>query len=192
MIRSTVLTLVSLSLAFTLTSCAKESCLGGDASCTVVSPCSKLNFTCEGTNPDALSVITITQSSQRPGGWAAIGASGDIKLSNAFTEVVIAGLGNQNFLDPNGGSILDLVPAGTQKDVVNGIFQAVGILPGDSVKYTTMKIIDERPARVAVQFRGALDGRPGVTVSTRYELAPCDHGVRIRTEVINGTPDTEM
>ena len=179
-------------LSLSLTGCTKESCLGGEASCTVVSPCKKVNFTCDAANANALSVITITESSQRPGGWAAIGASGDLKLSNAFTEVVLAGLGNQNYLDPNGGSILDLVPAGTQTDAVNGILQVVGILPGDSVNYTSMRIIDERPARVAVQFRGALDGRPGVTVSTRYELTPCDHGVRIRTELINGTPDTEM
>lgn len=177
-------------LALCLTSgCAKQSCLGGEEGCTVVPPCPNVNFTCDATT---LSVITITESSQRPGGWAAIGTTGDVKLSNAFAEVVLAGLGNQNFLDPNGGSILDLVPAGTQKDVVNGIFQVVGILPGDAVRYTSMKVIDERPSRVAVQFRGALEGRAGVVVSTRYELTPCDRGVRVRTEFVNGTPDTEM
>ncbi len=181
-----------IALSLCLTSCAKNSCLGGQESCTVAPPCSKVAFTCDAASGDALSVFTITDGSQRPGGWAAIGAKGDIKLTNAFTEVVLAGIGTQNYLDPNGGSILDLVPAGSKTDAVNGILQVVGILPGDSVHYTSMRIIDERPARVAVQFRGALDGRPGVQAYTRYELTPCDHGVRVRTELINGTPDTEL
>ena len=191
MIRWVSVGLSALLLCFT-TSCTKNSCLGGQETCTVAPPCPKVSFTCDAANADALSVITITDGSQRPGGWAAIGAKGDIKLSNAFTEVVLAGIGTQNYLDPNGGSILDLVPAGSKTDAVNNILQVVGILPGDSVHYTSMRIIDERPARVAVQFRGTLDGRPGVQAYTRYELTPCDHGVRVRTEMVNGTLDTEL
>lgn len=174
-----------------LSGCQKESCLSAEASCTVASPCPLVSFECAGRTP-SLDIDTISSPSQRPGGWNALGARGDVKLSNAFADVVIAGLGTQNYLDPNGGSILDLSPRGEPKDVVNNIFQAVGILPGDAVRYTALRLIDERPERVAVELRGALDGRPGVLAFTRYELRPCDRGVRVRTELINTSTDVEL
>lgn len=171
--------------------CAKESCLSGEPSCVVASPCPNVSFECSGMN-EQLAIDTISSVAQRPGGWNALGAKGDVKLSNAFAEVVIAGLGTQNFLDPNGGSILDLSPRGQPKDVVNNIFQVVGILPGDGLRYTSLKLIDEKPERVAVELRGALEGRPDVIAFTRYELRACDRGVRVRTELINGSTDTEL
>lgn len=179
---------LALVAALSVSSCQKEGCLSGDPACVVPPPCQKVTFTCEAT---ALSIDTITSSTQRPGGLDALGAKGDVKLSNDLVDVVIAGLGNQNYLDPNGGSILDLGPHGQSKDDVNGILQVVGILPRDAAYYTELKIIDERPARVAVQVKGTLDGIPSVAVVTRYELTPCDPGVRIRTEIVNGSNDVE-
>ncbi len=172
-------------------SCTKESCLSGEASCKVASPCPKVTFQCSD-DGSALKVETISSTAQRPGGWNALGAKGDVKLTNAFTELVIAGIGTQNYLDPNGGSILDLVPRGQAKDSVTNIFQVVGILPGDAIRYTELKIIDESPTLVAVEVRGALDGRKDVLAFTRYELRPCDHGVRVRTELVNGSNDVEL
>jgi hypothetical protein len=169
--------------------CKSEGCLLGDAACTVGVPCSKVTFECSET---ALTAQTIESSEQRPGGWNALGARGDVKLSNAFVDLVIAGIGTQNFLDPNGGSILDLAPHGQPKDIVNNIFQVVGILPGDSIRYESLRIIDERPARVAVEVKGRLDGRPSILAFTRYELRPCDRGVRIRTELVNRGNDVEL
>ncbi|MCC6336344.1 MAG: hypothetical protein IT380_20455 [Myxococcales bacterium] len=169
--------------------CAKEGCLGGEDGCRVPPPCQKVAFTCSGGG--ALSVETISAPAQRPGGWNALGARGDVKLSNGVVDLVIAGVGTQNYLDPNGGSILDLSPAGQAKDTVNSVFQAVGILPNDAAWYSTLEIIDERPTRVAVQVRGTLDGRPNVPVSTLYELRPCDPGVRVRTEILNGSTDNQ-
>jgi hypothetical protein len=182
---------VAVALVALSSGCAKESCLSGEASCVVASPCPKVSFECGGMNAQ-LAIDTISSTAQRPGGWNGLGAKGDVKLSNAFADVVIAGLGTQNFLDPNGGSILDLAPRGQSKDVVNNIFQVVGILPGDAIRYTSMKLIDEKPERVAVELHGALEGRPDVLAFTRYELRPCDRGVRVRTELINGTTDVEM
>jgi hypothetical protein len=171
------------------TGCAKEGCLGGEDGCRVPPPCQKVAFTCAGGG--TLTVERITAPSQRPGGWNALGAKGDVKLSNGLVEVVIAGIGSQNYLDPHGGSILDLGPAGQPKDTVNSIFQAVGILPNASAFYSSLEIIDERPARVAVQVRGTLDEQPQVPISTRYELTPCDPGVRVRSEIVNGTTDSQ-
>ncbi len=175
----------ALATALGLSGCAKEGCLSGEATCQVPSPCPKVTFTCDATNADKLAVTTIASKTERPGGWNALGAKGDLKLTNGFVEVVLAGVGNQNLLDPNGGSLLDLTPVGQARDDINQITQVVGILPRDAAFYTSVEIIDERPARVAVQFKGTLDGQPNVPIFTRYELQPCDHGVRVRTELLN-------
>jgi hypothetical protein len=39
--------------------------------------------------------------------------------------------------------------------------------------------------------RGHLDGRPEVEVATRYELRPCEPGLRVRSELHNGSPDRQ-
>jgi len=191
MTRMLLAALAAGSLGLLASGCAKEGCLGNEKGCKVVPPCQKVTFTCDASAADKLSVLKLESVSQRPGGWDALGTVGDVKLSNAFTDVVIAGIGNQNYLDPNGGGILDLAPAG-KADSVNSIFQVVGVLPADAAHYTELELLDERPARVAVIARGALDGRPAVKVYTRYELTPCDHGVRVRTEIINGGTDNEL
>ncbi len=181
---------LALSFVPLLSGCQTEGCLGGEADCRVPPPCPRVAFTCDAALAEQLAVTTLTSATQRPGGLNALGTVGDVKLSNAQVEVVIAALGTQNYLDPNGGSILDLAPKG-QRDTVNSIFQVVGVLPRDSAFYTSLEIIDERPARVAVQLKGTLDGIPSVPIITRYELTPCDPGVRVRTEVVNGSLDTQ-
>lgn len=183
--------LVAALAAVALSGCEKEGCLGGDANCKVPPPCPKIAFTCEPALGEMLEVKTIDSVSQRPGGWNGLGTVGDVKLSNGFVDVVIAGIGTQNFLDPNGGSILDLAPRGQNKDTVNNIFQVVGLLPRDAAFFTSLEIIDERPNLVAVQVKGTLDSIPSVPIITRYELRPCDRGVRVRTEVLNGSTNTQ-
>ncbi|MDP2276483.1 MAG: hypothetical protein Q8N23_14125 [Archangium sp.] len=177
--------------ALGLTGCQKEGCLNGEADCRVPPPCPRVAFTCEPSLSELLRVAPIDSVTQRPGGLNGLGTVGDVKLSNGFVDVVIANIGTQNFLDPNGGSILDLAPHGKNKDTVNNVFQVVGLLPRDAAFYTSLEIIDERPARVAVQVKGTLDGIPSVPIVTRYELTPCDRGVRVRTEILNGSTNTQ-
>lgn len=177
--------------ALGLTGCQKEGCLNGEPLCRVPPPCPKVAFTCEPGLGELLRVGAIDAVNQRPGGLNGLGTVGDVKLSNGFVDVVIANIGTQNFLDPNGGSILDLAPHGKNKDTVNNVFQVVGLLPRDAAFYTSLEIIDERPARVAVQVKGTLDGIASVPIITRYELTPCDRGVRVRTEILNGSTDTQ-
>lgn len=183
--------LTALVTALVTSGCSKEGCLGGEADCKMPSPCQKVALSCDASQ-SMLAVKRIESASERPKGKDALGATGDVLMSNAFTQVVIGQIGKNNYIDPNGGSILDLASPGVANDGINNIFQAVGILPGDSAKYTDLTIIDERPARVAVQVRGTLDGRPDQPIYTRYELTPCDRGVRVRTEIFNGSPDTQM
>lgn len=191
MTRMLLAALAAGSLGLFTSGCAREGCLGNEPGCRVVPPCQKVSFTCDAAASDRLSVATVESTSQRPGGWDALAAVGDVKLSNAFTEVVISAIGNQNYVDSNGGSIIDLTPAGQPKDSVNDIFLAVGVLPDDTAHYTSLELVDERPARVAVIVKGSL-GRTAVKVYTRYELTPCDRGVRVRTEIINGGTDDEL
>lgn len=182
--------LVATSLS--LTSCTKEGCLTNDPGCHVVSPCPKVKLQCDEAVASSLKVDTIATVAQRPGGWDAIGSKGDVLLQNAFTQVVVAAIGNQTNLDPNGGSIIDVATPGQSNDALNQILTVTGVLPDDAAFYTSLEIIDERPARVAVEVKGTLQNRPDILIYTRYELTPCDRGVRSRTEIVNRGTDTQL
>ncbi len=175
-----------------LQGCSKHGCLSGEDGCRVPAPCPKVAFTCDEGAASSLSVDTIAAASERPGGVDAIAVKGDVRLRNAFVDVVVAAIGNQTNLDPSGGSIIDVATAGTKNDSINQILTVTGLLPDDAALYTRLEIIDERPARVAVQVRGTLQNRPDVQIFTRYELTPCDRGVRARTEIVNTGSDTQL
>lgn len=170
--------------------CRPEGCLNAaeGADCTVPSPCQELAFTCE---TSEVSIKRIEPGDDLPGGLSALGAVGDFLLRNDRVAVVIDSIDDPHFIAPSGGSILDLATADGDNDSINNIFQATGLLPWDSVLFTEHKIIQATPGTglVAIQFRGHLDGRPTVRVATRYELRPCEPGIRVRTEVVNGEPD---
>ncbi len=205
---SSPLRLLALCLALaglTLAGCKKESCLGNEDGCRVVSPCEKLSYSCEAASGSKLELRTLTPEDRRagshapgtgvdtvPGGLNALGARGDILLGNERAVAVIAGIGNNNLLDPNGGSLLDLSARGKDNDGLNQVLQVVGILPGDAVRYTSAELIDERPTRVAVQLRGTLDGKPEFPVHTVYEMRPCEPGIRVRTEILNTSVDPQL
>lgn len=138
---------LTLALLAGLSGCHGEGCLGGEEKCRVPPPCPKVNFACEGPSSDRLAVKVVEGPSDRPGGWNALASKGDVRLSNAFVDVVIANIGAPILLDPNGGSIRDLTPAGQPEDTVNQVLQVVGILPRDAAFYTSLEIIDERPVR---------------------------------------------
>lgn len=205
---SSPLRLLAASLALaslTLAGCKKESCLGNDEGCRVSSPCEKLSYSCEAASGTQLEVRVLTAEDKRvgsndpvpgsetvPGGLNALGARGDILLGNDRAVAVLAGLGTTHLLDPGGGSLIDLSARGKNNDGINQVLPVVGILPADAVHYTSMKIIDERPTRVAVQLDGTLDGKPEFPVHTLYEMRPCEPGVRVRTEVLNASVDPQL
>jgi hypothetical protein len=196
----------SLALAgLTLAGCKKESCLGNEATCQVSSPCESLSYACALSAGPALELRVLTSEDKRvgshapsggsetvPGGLNAIASRGDILLGNDRAVAVIAGIGNAHLLDPNGGSLLDLSVRGEDNDGLNQVLPVVGVLPADAAHYTSMRLIDERPRRVAVQLDGTLDGRPEFPVHTLYEMRPCEPGVRVRTEVLNASVDPQL
>ena len=169
--------------------CRDVACLrSSDPSCRIASPCAKLAYTC---STGSLELRTLDDANPAPGGEAALGRRGDILIGNDEVVAVIAGLGDQNYVDLSGGSLLDLAPRGQSSDALNQVITAVGVLPRDAFFYTTVQLIDERPARVAVQLRGQLYSQPDTVVTTLFEVRPCEPGIRVRSAIYNGTEDPQ-
>lgn len=168
-----------------LAGCASNTCLEGDTTCDMSSPCEAVSFSCE---EGSVSVRVLQAGEEAPGGLTALAAPGDIVLSNDRVTVVIDALEHPHYLAPTGGGIVDMSTAGADNDSMRHTFQATGVLPDEAAAYTDMRII-EGEGLVAVQFTGTLDGRPDMPIATRYEMRPCEPGVRVRTELGNGEPD---
>ncbi len=170
--------------------CGERSCLRGELGCRVVAPCRSLAAACA--SDAALAVTTLSGAVPGGGHRDTLGGAGDVLLQNGEIEVVISGLGNQNYVDISGGAILDLRLRGQDNDALNLIAQTTGLLPDDQAQYDTLEILDERPTRVAVQLSGRLFHHPDRRIYTLYELRGCERQVRVRTEAINGSPDAML
>ena len=164
--------------------CSRKSCLRGD--CEAVRACDELAWTCDPAPPLYVGRLGAAPSALRLARGE--GAADDVMLSNGVVTVVLDAIEAPHDLAPTGGNLLDFGPAGGADDM-NLVYQIAGILPDDAFAYTSLEILDLSPDYVAVIARGALDGRDGVEVLTRYEMRPCDPGVRVRTELFNGGPD---
>ncbi len=170
--------------------CGAESCLvpAGEA-CTMKSPCEALAYTCEA---PLVSVRRIgADDPDIPEGLDALGAEGDVLLENDSVRLVIDAIDHPHLVAPTGGTIIDFVPRAGNRDGLESIYTGTGLLPGDAANYSTLEIL-EGEGFAAVQVRGTLDGDPDVVVNTRYELRPCEPGVRVRTEVVNLSRDDRI
>lgn len=175
-------------LAVALVGCKKEGCLTGtDPECVVPTPCESLAFSCDG-GTVALRVMEAGDPALSPDNPLALAAPGDIVLENSQVRVVIEALDHAHYLGPTGGGIVDMGTAGQENDSLRAVFHGTGLLPGEAFHYTSLRTFEE-PGLVAIQVNGHLDRFPEIKVATRYELRPCDPGVRVRTEVVNRTPD---
>jgi hypothetical protein len=163
--------------------CAGDrSCLGGD--CEATRPCGALSFACA-TPRLYLGPVAGAPAELRLAYGQ--GADGDTLVSNGVVTAVIGALDAPMDLAPTGGNLIDLGPAGGVDDLTI-LYQLAGILPDDAFAYESLELVDRAPAYVAVVARGHLDGRADVPVATRYELRPCDPGLRVRSELSNGGP----
>jgi hypothetical protein len=172
-------------IAGLLSACADPSCLSSDDGCVIASPCEDLSFTCSDGSTE-LSIIEHTKDI--PGGLSVSGAFGDILLENDQVTVVIEALDHPHYLGLSGGSIVDMVVKGQPHDSLRHFWQATGLLPFDYVDYQAIELLREGAIK-AVQLHGTLQDRPDVHVHTRYEIRPCEPGVRVRTEIINLEPE---
>lgn len=166
--------------------CASEGCLGDDPNCVVPSPCTQLAFKCEGGSAE---IRKVDGPEDLVGGLQALGSLGDYRLANDRVVAIIEGLGHPHYLAPSGGSLIDLTTV-DGSDTMPHMFQATGLLPGDAVFYEDAQVL-EGDGFAALQLRGHLDGRPTIQVSTRYELRPCEPGLRVRTEIYNGGRESQ-
>jgi hypothetical protein len=174
-LRSAVIVLVALAL----NGCREKSCIDGNCEL----PCEAIALTCTeqpvffvGDAADAPPNLQLREGNA---------AARDTLISNGRVTAVISALDAPNDLAPTGGNLIDFGVAGGLDDVTL-TYQIAGILPDDAFAYTSV----ERGAQ-SVTLRGTLDGRPEVKVVTHYEIRACDPGLRVHTELFNGSADTQ-
>jgi hypothetical protein len=187
MTRQALAALITLLFATSGWSCSApaKSCLGGERGCEAAPLCEGLQFSCEA------APLYVGTLADLPGGLDLQDAEGtgvDYVLQNGQVTVVIDALAEPHSLAPTGGNIIDMGGRGGADDL-NLIYQISGILPDDAFAYTSLEVIDHAPEMVAIVVRGTMDGRSEVKVVTRYELHACEPGVRVRSEIYNGSPD---
>ncbi len=177
--------------------CHRDGCVGGDdGTCLPPAACPALVYAA--CTAPKLRVAQIGPNDpERVAGPKALAAEGDYLLENDLVRVVLDAPDHPHFIGPSGGAILDLAPIGQSLgDQTNAIYHTAGVLPRDAVHYETAAIVDPQPdpttpgAYAAVIFRGHLESDARVTVVTRYELRPCEPGVRVRSDLYNGAPDS--
>ncbi|MSP55421.1 MAG: hypothetical protein EXR69_07455 [Myxococcales bacterium] len=171
-----------------LAGCDTPACLDGTDECVMPTPCPQVSYTCDGGYTEAR---TLTDDAPAPGGMSALGATGDILLGNDKVVLVIDALDHPHYIAPTGGTIIDFGIVGKDNDSLRNIFTATGLLPEEAAHYTSLRILDDGATDgvKAVQAIGWLDGYPDIPIATRYEVRPCEAGVRVRTEIANGTSD---
>ncbi len=176
-----------LCLALLLGACRSETpCLSDPSgACAIASPCPELRFTCEG----GTSAVEFIGPDTRPTGASVLAAVGDVRLSNDRVVAVIDALDARHHLSPGGGTIIDLGTGDGRDDALNGVPHGVGLLPWDVARYEQLRVVDEGPIK-AVIVTGSLDGAPEHRIVTRYEIRPCEPGIRVRTEVVNRGRET--
>jgi hypothetical protein len=171
--------------ALCASACRDDSCLRGVCN----EPCAEIAFECVPTVDQDLYVGSVANAPLGDRLSRSSGADGDTLISNGFVTATISAIGTPYDLAPTGGNIIDYGPAGGADDI-SLVYQLSGILPDDAFAYRSMEIVEE-PGVVGVTLRGTLDGRPEVPVVTHIELRPCDRGLRMRSELFNGSPDPQ-
>jgi len=176
-------------LAPGLAACARTTCAtSDDPLCRTASPCQGLSFECAG---GSASVAVLAEGEAAPvTGLDALVSPGDVILRNDQLVAVIDAIDHPHYVAPSGGNLLDLAAADGTGDSLTHVFHAVGLLPDDTIVYDRL-FLDQRADLAAVEVRGRLAGKPEARVVTRYEVRPCEPGIRVRTEIVNGRDDAE-
>ena len=185
-----IATLGGLAAAAMLSGCKTEGCLGDESGCRVKPACPSLAFqACAGGFVEAR---VLAPGEAIPGGPYAKATAGDVLLGNDRVVAAIDAIDRPRYLATTGGNILDLGTRGGDDDNLDQVLQSVGILPGDQARWESLEIVEAGPGAAAIQVRGTLDGRPGVKIASRYEVRPCEPGIRVRTEIVNLGDDPEL
>ncbi|MFO0714609.1 MAG: CehA/McbA family metallohydrolase [Sandaracinus sp.] len=180
---------IAAALATLASGCGHTTCAtSDDPACRTPSPCTGLHFECSG---GSVSVARYEEGQPVPvTGLDALVSPGDVVLRSDRVVAVIDAIDHPHYVAPTGGNVLDLAAADGTGDSLTHLFQAVGLLPDDTIAYDQL-FLDSRDGVAAVEVRGRLAGKPDARVVTRYELRPCEPGLRVRTEIVNGRDDAE-
>jgi hypothetical protein len=127
-----------------------------------------------------------------PHGLLVAGREGDILMENDRIQVVLRG-GDEGFLYPASppGGIIDAAPRGGD-DLIKEIYPLIQLNVSDASEIALVEAGDDAPAAVVVRGIGvphpfllATLGTPplGMAIETRYELAPGDAHLTMRTVV---------
>ncbi|MBI2376127.1 MAG: CehA/McbA family metallohydrolase [Deltaproteobacteria bacterium] len=197
-------------VASVLPACKRESCIGRGDSCELGPVCAELpvisrrpvevklhpptlrtdaESDCD--SPGFARVRRIDASDLLPAGPNALAAVGDVLIENGVARAVIDALDHPHHLAAHGGSLIDLELIGVAEDGLNVVLQATGLLPKDAVTYTSMRLV-EGDGYAAIELRGHLGGDEEELVATRYEIRPCEPGIRVKTEIMNAGRDAEI
>jgi hypothetical protein len=87
------------------------------------------------------------------------------------------------------GAIVAFGPGGGMKQAKISV--AAGVLPGDAAAVERTELVDESPGLVAAELTGGLLRAGDVRVTTRYELRPCEDGLRVRSELEHRGADVQ-
>ena len=173
-----------LAVLVVLGGCRDKSCI--DGVCAL--PCEQVRFSCPG--PATLYAGRLADAPAELRLRGDNGGDDDILISNGTVTAVISALDAPTDLAPTGGNVIDFgVPGGIDDTTLT--YQIAGILPDDAFAYRSLAIAIH-PQSVSVTVRGTLDGRRDVPVVTHYELSACDPGLRVRSELFNGSADTQV
>ncbi|MFO0683582.1 MAG: CehA/McbA family metallohydrolase [Sandaracinus sp.] len=182
------LSLLFLLALLSLTGCGRQTCAGSrDPSCRTATPCAALTYACSG---GTSAVHVLASGDAIPVGPDVLASPGDVVLENDQIRVVIDAIDHPHYVAPTGGNVLDLVSQDGLEDSLTHLFHGVGLLPADTIAYDTL-FLDDGEGYAAVEVRGALAGHPDAVVATRYEVRPCEPGLRIRTEIVNEGADAQ-
>ncbi|MBI4818128.1 MAG: PHP domain-containing protein [Deltaproteobacteria bacterium] len=178
--------------AIGVTGCKRESCVGQDRTCELGPVCPNLEPVCgpTGRSPGFTRARRLT-AAEISVGPDALGAVGDFALENDRVRAVVDAIDHPHHLAAHGGALIDLELPGIAEDGLNVVLQATGLLPKDAVTYTSAWIVESRGAS-AIELRGHLDGDEEESVATRYEIRPCESGIRVKTEIVNLGKDPEV
>jgi hypothetical protein len=126
-------------------------------------------------------------------GPLAAGRVGDLLIENGEIAVVIDQLGRGSGFAESGGNIVDAADAATRRDELGQVFTYFGVFPRQAV-YDALDSGVDAKGGAWIEVRGHELYEERLRIVTRYELAPGQRALLIRTTLVNedDTPITGL
>ncbi len=119
-------------------------------------------------------------------GNQADGREGDLRLANEEMTFIFSALDHPLHREVTGGALIDLALTASRLDRLGELRPYHGPTLSRSVRNTAIGLSDDGEA---VVVEGVDPEAPGITLRTEYRLDPAMGGLRIMTELTNGTDD---